>query len=173
MTIYLIPILLKVSQSITHRMSIFTGQYRTYIIRPFGYLEQAFPTGILSTFLVSPFRNSGIQVFLFHTSIETADHIDRLRIGAPVHPLCPFIMNRTSRIEIMKPSRNCSEIRPISTFITHTPNHYARMVLIPFRHPDGTIHKSSMPIGSARQSTTQTMLLYIRLIHNIKSQTIA
>ena len=48
---------------------------------PFGYLEQAFPTGILSTFLVSPFRNSGIQVLgneksiCSHTDATSGRHV--------------------------------------------------------------------------------------------------
>ena len=110
-------------------MCIFAGHHRTVIIRAFRYFQQAFPTCVLRPFLVLPFGNAGIQVLLFHTGIKTADYIHCFRVGFSVYSLSSFIVYGTCRIKIMQPSRNSSKIRSVTTFISHAPHHYRRMIL--------------------------------------------
>ena len=104
-------------------MSILTCHYGTIVIVTLGNLKQPFPTGILRTFLIFTFGNTGIKIVLFQPGIKTADHINSHRIGSAIHPLRPFIMNRTGGIEVVQPSGNSSKVRTVPTLITHTPHH--------------------------------------------------
>ena len=99
--IYFIPIFFKVAQRISHRMGIFACHHRTVVIGTFRYFQQPFPTCIFRTFFVFSFCNARIQVFLFHTGIKTADHIDCLRIRIAIYSLRTFIMNGACRIKIV------------------------------------------------------------------------
>ena len=135
-------------------MCIFAGHHRTVIIRAFRYFQQAFPTCVLRPFLVLPFGNAGIQILLFHTGIKTADYIHCFRVGFSVYSLSSVIVYGTCRIKIMQPSRNSSKIRSVTTFISHAPHHYRRMIFIAFRHTYRTIQKSSVPIGCTSQCST-------------------
>ena len=172
MAVNLVPILLEIAQRITHRVGIFARQDRARIIFPLGNLQQTLPAGILGTLCIGTLGDARIQIIGLHARIETADDIDRCRIGAAANTLRPFVMHRTCRVKIVQPGRDGGKIGTIAALITHRPKDHRRAVLVALGHADGPIQEGGMPIGGRSQRTAQAMFLNIGFIHHIETQRI-
>ena len=143
MTVDLIPVLLEITQGITHHMGILTGKYRTVIRSLTGDRQQSFPPGILRTLHII-ILHTGIQVFILRTGIEAGDDIHIGRV-VMVRTLCTLVMNEACRIILMNPCGSHGEVGSPPCLIAKTPEDHTGMVAVTDHCPLCTVHPGSCP----------------------------
>ncbi len=93
-----------------------------------------------------------------------------VNICVPVEP-CAFILHGTTGVALFQPVIGCHEIGPVSGFVPQRPDNDGGVILIPLKHPYGTIHMSFHPdrrIGKRFFAVTHAMAFNIGFIHHIK-----
>ena len=153
-----VPILLKISQGVAHRVSILAGQHgsrsavaahpRTVVARSVSYFQQPFPAGILSPFLIRALRDAGVQVVLHHSRIEARNDVDGLRIGLTLSTL---VVDGTRGVELVQPCRHGCLVGSVAALVAQTPEDDARVVFVPLGHADSPIEESVSPVGCRGQ----------------------
>ena len=135
-------------------------------------LHQSLPACIFCAFGIRAFGYAGVEILLHYSGVETTDYIDSERVVA-VFALCPFVVDEACRVGLAQPCRHGGVVSTVATLVAKAPKDNRRIVLVSLCHAHGTVEEGSVPVGSAAESTTQTVGLKVSLVHDIDAETVA